>query len=251
MSIGRPVPHESAQGHVTGDALYTDDMVRRFPRLLHAWPVCAPHAHALVTGIDIAPALTEAGVAHVLTADDVPGEADSGSTRHDEPLFPGEVMFHLQPVAWVLAETLDAAQRGARRVKVDYTPLPAILSIQQAIEENSFLTAPLRLAEGDLSALDASPVSSRSAGRNTSISKRRRPSPGSTRPVRYRSTPRRSIPPKRRRSLDACSRCRYTRSPSTASAWVAHLAAKKCRRMPGRRLRRSVRGQPGGRFRFD
>ena len=158
MSVGRPVPHESAREHVTGRALYTDDLARRFPNLLHAWPVCAPHAHAMVTAMDVTPALEEPGVVHVLTRDDVPGEGDSGSTRHDEPLFPGEVMFHWQPVAWVLAETLESAQRGARRVKVDYTPLPAILSIQQAIDENSFLTGSLRLAEGDMSALDQSPV---------------------------------------------------------------------------------------------
>jgi len=158
MSVGRSVPHESANEHVTGRALYTDDLARRFPNLLHAWPVCAPHAHALVTAIDAAPALDEPGVVHVLTGADVPGEGDSGSTRHDEPLFPGEVMFHRQPVAWILAETLDAAQRASRRVKVDYTPLPAILSIQQAIDEDSFLTEPLRLDDGDISALDRSAV---------------------------------------------------------------------------------------------
>ena len=39
--IGRAVPHESARGHVTGEALYTDDLAPRFPGLLHAWPVCA------------------------------------------------------------------------------------------------------------------------------------------------------------------------------------------------------------------
>ena len=48
---GRPVPHESARGHVTGEALYTDDLIARFPGLLHAWPVMAPHAHALVASI--------------------------------------------------------------------------------------------------------------------------------------------------------------------------------------------------------
>ena len=48
-TAGRPVPHESARGHVTGEALYTDDLAGRFPNLLHAWPVLAPHAHARVT----------------------------------------------------------------------------------------------------------------------------------------------------------------------------------------------------------
>jgi xanthine dehydrogenase large subunit len=160
--VGQPVPHESARGHVTGEAHYTDDLCARFPHLLHAWPVVAPHAHARVLGINPAPALEEPGVVHVLTAADVRGEGNTGPTRHDEPLFPTEVMFHQQPVAWVLGDTLDAAQRGARRVVVDYEPLPAILTIEDAIAADSFLTAPLRLARGDTAviaaALGASPV---------------------------------------------------------------------------------------------
>jgi xanthine dehydrogenase large subunit len=155
-NVGRPVPHESARGHVTGDALYTDDLCGRFRDLLHAWPVCAPHAHALVTELVTEPALEEPGVTAVLTAADVPGEGNTGSNRHDEPLFPEEVMFHGHPVAWVLGETIEAAQRGAARVKAEYTPLPAILTIEEAIEAGSFLTDPLRLANGDMSALASS-----------------------------------------------------------------------------------------------
>jgi xanthine dehydrogenase large subunit len=154
--IGRPLPHESARGHVTGDAQYTDDLLDRYPHLLHAWPVMAPHAHAAVTRLDTGPALREPGVVTVLTAADVPGEGDSGASRHDEPLFPDEVMFHGQPVAWVLASTLDAARRGASLVEVGYTPLPAILTIDEAIAADSFLTEPLRLSRGDVSALGRS-----------------------------------------------------------------------------------------------
>jgi xanthine dehydrogenase large subunit len=156
--VGQAVPHESARQHVTGDALYTDDLCRRFPHLLHAWPVVAPHPHARVLAIDPAPASEEPGVVHVLTSADVRGEGNTGPARRDEPLFPTEVMFHQQPVAWVLGETLDAAQRGARRVEVAYEPLPAILTIEDAITFDSFLTAPLRLARGDAAVLDASPV---------------------------------------------------------------------------------------------
>ena len=35
-AVGKPLPHESARGHVTGGALYTDDLLGRFPKLLHA-----------------------------------------------------------------------------------------------------------------------------------------------------------------------------------------------------------------------
>ena len=155
---GQSVPHESAREHVTGEALYTDDLLLRFPRLLHAWPVLSPHAHAFVQALDGSAAFLEPGVATVLTAQDAPGEGDSGSNRHDEPLFPTEVLYHSQPVAWVLGETLDAAQRGAQRVLVEYEPLPAILTIEDAILAESFHSAPLRLARGDASAMDSSPL---------------------------------------------------------------------------------------------
>jgi len=155
-TAGNPVPHESARGHVTGEALYTDDLLARFPGLLHAWPVTAPHAHARVTRLDAAAALDEPGVVTTLTAADARGEADSGPSRHDEPLFPSGVMFHSQPLAWVLGETLDAAQRGAARVRAEFEPLPAILTIEQAIAAGSFLTDVFRLSRGDVSLLDAS-----------------------------------------------------------------------------------------------
>jgi xanthine dehydrogenase large subunit len=155
---GKAVPHESARGHVTGEALYTDDLAGRFPGILHAWPVLSPHAHAMVIALDAAPALGEPGVAATLTAADVPGENQSGVNRHDEPLFPAEVMHHQQPVAWVLAETLEAARRGAARVRVEYRPLAPILSIDEAIALGSFHAGPLRLARGDAeAAIAASP----------------------------------------------------------------------------------------------
>jgi xanthine dehydrogenase large subunit len=155
-SAGRAVPHESARGHVTGDALYTDDLVGRFPHLLHAWPVLAAHAHARLTSLDVAPALAEPGVVTTLTAADVPGEGDSGAARHDEPLFPREVMFYRQPVAWVLADSLEAAQRGAALVTASYERLAAILTIDQAIAAGSYLTDPFRLSRGDVSVVEQS-----------------------------------------------------------------------------------------------
>jgi xanthine dehydrogenase large subunit len=157
MSIpGKPVPHESARGHVTGEALYTDDLLPRFPQVLHAWPVPAPHAHARLESLDASEALAEPGVHTVLTGADVPGEGDTGPNRHDEPLFPHEVMFHQQSVAWVLGETLDAAQRGAVRVRAAYQPLPAILTIEDAIAAGSFLAGPVSIVRGDAGAMERS-----------------------------------------------------------------------------------------------
>ncbi|MDT7921002.1 MAG: xanthine dehydrogenase molybdopterin binding subunit [Meiothermus sp.] len=147
--IGRAVPHESARGHVTGRALYTDDLWPRYPRVLHAWPVQAPHAHARITRLEASPAYAVPGVVRVLTAVDVPGLNDSG-IKGDEPLFPSEVMYHGQAVAWVLAESEEAARLGAARVLVEYEPLSAILTIEEAICQGSFQGAMLQVRRGDV-----------------------------------------------------------------------------------------------------
>jgi xanthine dehydrogenase large subunit len=156
--VGRAVPHESAQGHVSGAARYTDDLQSRVPNLLHAWPVLAPHAHARVISLDVSPALAVPDVVTTLAAADVPGDGDTGANRHDEPLFPDEVMFHQQPVAWVLGETVEAARLGALQVSVCYEQLPAILTIDEAIAADSFLTDTKRIVSGDPAQLDSSPV---------------------------------------------------------------------------------------------
>ena len=142
--------HESARAHVTGEALYTDDLLDRFPRLLHAWPVCAPHTHARLLELNVAPALEMEGVYTVLTGADVPGEGDTGANRHDEPMFPTEVMHHRQAVAWVLGETLYAAQAGAAAVSARYEVLPAIVTLEEAIAAQSFLAGPHRMTRGEI-----------------------------------------------------------------------------------------------------
>ena len=146
---GQPLAHESANAHVTGSALYTDDLVATFPGILHAWPVLAPHAHALLSHLDASPALNVPGVVATLTASDVPGEGDSGANKHDEPLFPLEITYHSQPVAWVLGESLEAARIGASHVLAEYRPLAAILTIKDAVAASSFHSGPFRIRRGD------------------------------------------------------------------------------------------------------
>ena len=152
------IAHESARGHVSGSALYTDDLGGRFAGLLHAWPVLAPVAHGRVISLDLDAAAAEPGVYTILTPEDVPGEGNTGVNRHDEPLFPTEVQYHRQPLLWVLGETLEAARRGAAKVAVVCEPLPAVLTIDQAIRAGAFFGPPVCLRRGDAgAALDRSP----------------------------------------------------------------------------------------------
>lgn len=147
--LGRAIPHESARGHVTGSALYTDDLHVRYHDVLHCWPVCVEQAHARVRSIDPNAALALAGVVAVLTSEDVPGKNELGPSRPDEPLFPNEVMFHGHPVAWVVAESESVARRGAALVQVQAAALPAVLGIAQALAAESYLTDEFRIRRGD------------------------------------------------------------------------------------------------------
>ena len=130
---------------MTGEALYTDDLVFRTKDVLHAWPVTVEHAHARVRSIDPSAALAHPGVATVLTGEDVPGVGNVGAARQDEPLFPEVVQYHGQPVAWVLAESEAIARRAAAKVVVDSEPLEAIVTIEDAIAKDSFHTGELKI----------------------------------------------------------------------------------------------------------
>jgi xanthine dehydrogenase large subunit len=156
-AVGLTVPHESAALHVTGTALYTDDLVGRMPGCLHAWPVQAPHAHARVDALRTEGAKAIPGVVRVLTAADVPGTNDAG-TKEDEPLFPAEVMYYGHAVCWVLGETLEAARLGAAAVEVEYEVLPSLLTLTEAIAAGSFQGHQPTLSRGDAAgALDTAP----------------------------------------------------------------------------------------------
>ncbi len=146
--VGTPSPHESADLHVTGSAMYTDDLAVREVGVLTAWPVQSTNAHARVR-IDVSAALTIEGVVRVLTAADVPGVNDAG-IKHDEPLFPSEAMYFGHALVWVLGETPEAARLGAAAVRVTYDPLPSCITVQEAIDAGSFLGAARTMQRGDV-----------------------------------------------------------------------------------------------------
>jgi xanthine dehydrogenase large subunit len=144
--------HDSAEGHVTGRAIYTDEQHPPLG-LLSLYPVQSSHAHARILSIDSTAAQSMPGVHRVLTAADVPGENDTGPILRDESLLPTDgVHHHGQAVAWVVADTEAQAQAAAACVVVEYAPLPARLTIEQAIADDAFHMAPARAERGDVDA---------------------------------------------------------------------------------------------------
>jgi xanthine dehydrogenase molybdopterin binding subunit/xanthine dehydrogenase small subunit len=149
--------HESAVGHVTGRALYVDDVAQRRP-MLDVWPVCSPHARARILKRDISAALAAPGVVTVLVGEDVPGHNDVG-VHHDEPLFAmDEIRYHSQVVAVVVGHSLRECRAAAALVKVEYEVLTPVLGIQEAIAQGLYHSPAHALKRGDCeAALAAAP----------------------------------------------------------------------------------------------
>ena len=149
--------HDSAHKHVSGEAVYIDDMPAP-AGMLHAYPGLSERAHARIVSIDLSKVSAAPGVVAVLTAADVPGVNDiSPTARHDEPVFAdGLVQFHGQVIFAVVAENRAQARRAARLAEVEYEDLPAVLDIAAAREKGEFVTEPLTLTRGDAPAAIAS-----------------------------------------------------------------------------------------------
>ena len=145
-----PPPHESGHKHVSGEAVYADDISLRRENALEVWYVTSPHAKAGIKRRDATEARKVPGVAAVLMAEDVPGLNDTGPVVHDEPLFADkEVCFHGQVVAVVVGETAEVCREAAAKVVVEYEKQKPILTVEEALAADSFHTPPNFMRRGD------------------------------------------------------------------------------------------------------
>ncbi|MDY6858799.1 MAG: xanthine dehydrogenase molybdopterin binding subunit [Pseudomonadota bacterium] len=150
MSIAKPLAHDAARLHVTGQARYVDDIPTPGAALHLAFGTSAI-ARGTVTTLDLDPVRAAPGVVAVLTALDLPGANDVSPSAHDEPLLSeGEVFYLGQPLFLVVAETHLAARKAARLAEVGYRDAAPILTIDDALAADSrFEDGPRIYAKGD------------------------------------------------------------------------------------------------------
>ncbi|KAG8124767.1 hypothetical protein E2320_020062, partial [Naja naja] len=144
--VGRPIKHESGIKHATGEAVYVDDMEPAEGQLYMA-VVTSTQAHAKILAIDSSEALKEPGVVDVVTARDIPGKNGDGKEdvfANDEVIFIGHV------ICGVVATSFECAKQAAKKVKIDYQDLEVILTIEEAINHNSFLAKDKKIERGDV-----------------------------------------------------------------------------------------------------
>jgi xanthine dehydrogenase large subunit len=143
------VPHDSAALHVAGEAAYTDDLPE--PRgTLHAALGVSPIAHGRIRTLGLDAVRAAPGVIDVIAAADIPGRNEVGPIVADDPILaPGLVQYVGQPVFAVAATSVNAARRAAKLAKMDLEPLPAILTIEEAMAAEAYVLPPAHVARGD------------------------------------------------------------------------------------------------------
>ncbi|MWV14124.1 xanthine dehydrogenase molybdopterin binding subunit [Pseudomonas sp. R-28-1W-6] len=154
--VGKPLKHESADKHVSGEAIYIDDRLE-FPNQLHVYALRSERAHARITRLDTAPCQSMPGVALVITHEDVPGQLDIGPLLPGDPLLAdGLVQFVGQPILAVAADSLDNARRAAQAAIVEYQDLEPLLDVVQAMRDRQYVVDSHQQRRGDAPAALAS-----------------------------------------------------------------------------------------------
>jgi xanthine dehydrogenase large subunit len=147
--IGRSAPHDSAGEHVRGQAVFVGEMPALKGELL-VDVVGVPIARGRIRALDFQGALVVPGVVAVYTAADVPGDNHFGPIVHDEELLAEEIIHYAhQPVVAIVGESRAALTEAARRIRVDVEPLPAVLTIEQAIAAERFIGETRTIRRGD------------------------------------------------------------------------------------------------------
>ena len=146
FALGQAVSRTEDPRLLTGRGRYTDDFI--FPRMVHAYVLRSPYAHARIRSVDVHAAQEMPGVLAVLTGADwsaekfgAPRPVISRQRRDGSPMFvplrpalaKDRAMLVGDPVAFVVAESLDLAKEAAERIAVEYEPLPSVTAAEEAL----------------------------------------------------------------------------------------------------------------------
>jgi aerobic carbon-monoxide dehydrogenase large subunit len=144
FGVGQSVLRKEDDKLIRGKGSYTDDHAPQAS--MHALVLRSPHAHATFT-IDVARARTLPGVGAIFTAGDVKelGGLPCLFNLEDHPftappypiLAEGEVRHVGDAVAFVVAETIDQARDAIEGIEIDWSPLPAVVGLANAVKSGA------------------------------------------------------------------------------------------------------------------
>jgi 4-hydroxybenzoyl-CoA reductase alpha subunit len=130
--IGQSIPKIDSYTKVTGAAKYADDL--SLPRMAYGRILRSPHPHALIRRLDVTRARAYPGVLDVITGADLPHTYGIMPTTQDETPFALEKARYVgEPIAAVCAVDEETAEEALALIEVEYEPLPALTSIEEAL----------------------------------------------------------------------------------------------------------------------
>ncbi|MHB1404579.1 MAG: xanthine dehydrogenase family protein molybdopterin-binding subunit [Desulfitobacteriaceae bacterium] len=117
---------------LTGQIKFADDL--RLPGQIIGKVLRCQQTHARIAAIDLSEALQVPGTITIMLAGDLPAH----TTWSTYPLLVSErVLYQGDALALVAAESEHAAEVALKKIRVEYEALPAVLSIDEALQSNS------------------------------------------------------------------------------------------------------------------
>lgn len=151
--VGKPILRLEDKRFLTGQGQFTDDFL--YPDLLHGVVLRSPHAHALLTNINIDQALHMPGVADIFVGESITGlrsipdivgidrnilrdrNGELPRTPNQWPLTKDKVRYVGDPVAFIVAESIEQAKDAAESIDVSYQALPVVIDYEDALSANT------------------------------------------------------------------------------------------------------------------
>ena len=147
MAVGRSYKRVDAPGKVTGETLYPGDILPE--ELLHAKVLFSNKPHARMVSMDLSAAEAVPGVVAIFTAKDVPNN-EYGLTLFDQPVLVGVdspragsdiSRWEGDQVAMIVAETVEAAERAAELIEIEWEDLPLVTDPFEALKDEVLVHA--------------------------------------------------------------------------------------------------------------
>ena len=149
QTTGAPRQHESAAKHVTGEALYVDDVLE--PRgTLYGAVGYSTIASGRIRSMDLSAVRDSDGVVAVLCVEDIEGQTDLAPVFDGDPILTSELIaYQGQPIFVVAAKSEIQARRAVRKAKITYQEAEPCLDVVQALRAQQFVRPSHYMQRGD------------------------------------------------------------------------------------------------------
>ena len=141
-------PHESGSKHVSGYAIYIDDIVEPEGTLYGAIGY-SKKAHAIIKKLDLREVWKSEGIVSVVTSADIPGRNDVGPVHDGDPIFPKKAEYFGQPLFAVAATSVELARKAVLKAKITYKTLKPVIGAREAFKKKLFVLKGKKIKKGN------------------------------------------------------------------------------------------------------